>query len=395
MTNEEMFHWPIVTAEDENAVVAVLREGSMSGTNITKEFEREFAQWLGVEYALGTCNGTAALQEAFYACGVGPGTEVIAPSMTYWASCASVLGLGGKICFADIEPETLCMDPDDIEHRITPRTRVIVVVHYAGHPADMDRIMPIAEKHHLKVVEDVSHAQGGLYKGRKLGTIGDVGAMSLMAGKSFAIGEGGMLVTGDRKIFEYCMAFGHYERMAASRFSTPDQQLVCEELKPFAGVPTGGVKHRMNQTCSAMGRVQLKYYPERMAEIQRAMNGFWDLLEGVPGIRAHRVAVGSGSTMGGWYNPRGLFHAEELDGISCADFCAEAAAAGVTGCRPGANFPLHRHAFFASCGEPEALPWSDRIAEYAFAVPWFKHDDPAIIEDYAARLRAVAEKHAR
>ena len=94
---EEMFHWPIVTAEDEEAVVAIMRAGIMSGTDVTRKFEKEFAAWLGTAYTLGTCNGTAAIQEAFYACGVGPGTEVICPSMTYWASAAPAVSLGADV----------------------------------------------------------------------------------------------------------------------------------------------------------------------------------------------------------------------------------------------------------------------------------------------------------
>ena len=147
---EEMFHWPIVTAEDEEAVVAIMRAGIMSGTDVTRKFEKEFAAWLGTAYALGTCNGTAAIQEAFYACGVGPGTEVICPSMTYWASAAPAVSLGADVVFADIDPDTLCIDPEDIEHRITSRTRALIVVHYAGHPAEMDEICAICRKHGVK-----------------------------------------------------------------------------------------------------------------------------------------------------------------------------------------------------------------------------------------------------
>ena len=163
--HQEMFHWPVVTEEDEAAVCSVLRAGKMSGTDVTRLFEKEYAAWSGAEYALCTCNGTAALQEAFWACGVRRGKEVIAPSMTYWASCAAVITLGGEVCFADIEPDSLCIDPDDIEHRINERTVAIVAVHYAGHPADMDRITAIARRYTLNVIEDVSHSQGGLCKG--------------------------------------------------------------------------------------------------------------------------------------------------------------------------------------------------------------------------------------
>ena len=124
--------------------------GTASGTEITKLFEKEFAEWIGSDYALGTCNGTAALLAAMWACGVGAGNEVICPSMTYWASALPAQALGASVNFADIEANSLCIDPDDIEHRISKKTRAIIVVHYAGHPCDMDRIMPIAGKYGIK-----------------------------------------------------------------------------------------------------------------------------------------------------------------------------------------------------------------------------------------------------
>jgi len=274
----------------------------------------------------------------------------------------------------------------------------------------MDKIMAIARKHNVKVVEDVSHAQGTLYKGRMVGTFGDVAAMSMMAGKSFAIGEAGMLLTNDRTIYERCISYGFYERTGApSRWNEVDAQVTMEELKPFIGVPLGGFKHRMNQTCAAMGRVQLKYYPERIKVIQSAMNRFWDLLEGVPGIRAHRPPAGEGSTMGGWYAPRGLYRTAELGGLPCARFCEAVSAEGVN-CNPARNHSLHLHPVFNSNdlfrqGAPTvvafgqrdvrqgagSLPVSESISDISFGIPWFKHDRPEEIAVYASVFRKVAE----
>ncbi len=406
----DVFAWPIVTKEDEDAVLEVLRRGAMSGSDVTRQFEREFADWMGCDYAIGYCNGTASLLGAMWACGLGAGDELICPSMTYWASCTAALTLGAAVNFADIACDSLCIDPHDIEHRIGPRTKAIVVVHYAGHPCDMDPIMAIARRHGVKVIEDVSHAHGSLYKGRKVGTFGDVAAMSMMAGKSFAIGEAGMLVTNDKTILERCIAYGFYERTGvSSRYNDSDVQVSDPDLLAYAGVPLGGAKHRLNQTCAAMGRVQLKYYDQRAAEIQRGMNRFWDLLEGVPGIRAHRPAKDSGSTMGGWYTARGLYRAEELGGLSCAKFCDAVSAEGVN-CVPGANACLHLHPMFHTAdifrmgqatmvafGQrdvrqgPGTLPVAESITNIAFTVPWFKHDYPEIIEEYANAYRKVVE----
>ncbi len=407
----ELFNWPIITEDDVRAVLEVLRGGSRpSGIDITQKFEREYADWTGVQYALGYCNGTAALLGAFWACGVGAGDEIVCPSMTYWASAAPALSLGATVNFADINPETLCIEPEDIEHRIGDRTKAIVVVHYSGYPCDMDRITGIAQKYGVKVIEDVSHAHGSLYKGRHCGSIGDIAAMSMMSGKGFAIGEAGMLLTDDENLYERAVAYGHYERTGGASRYAKAQRAIGGKLAKFAGVPIGGHKHRMNQLCSALGREQLKYYPERIAGIQRAMNRFWDLLEGAPGIKAHRPPESSGNTMGCWYYPRGLYRREGLGGLSCAKFCEAVRAEGAGACNPGANFPLHTHPVFHEADifgqdKPTSVAFgqrdvrqgrgtldnSERIEEIAFGVPWFKNDRPADIERYAAAYRKVAE----
>lgn len=398
--SDELFRWPIVTEEDERAVLEVLRAGGMSGWEVTKQFEAEYAAFQGTRYALASPNGTASLLEAMFGCSLGRGDEIIAPSLTYWASALPAFNLGATVVFADIEPHSLCIDPGDIEHRITSRTKAVVVVHYCGHPADMDPIMAIARKHGLRVIEDVSHAHGGLYQGRLLGSIGDVSAMSMMAGKSLAIGEAGMLCTNDQVIYERALAFGHYERTTT--------ELTLPDLTALAGLPLGGFKHRLNQTCAAMGRVQLRHYPERMAEIQKSMNYFWDSLEGVPGIRPHRPPKESGSTMGGWYNPLGHYLPEELGGLPLQRFIDAVNAEGGRTWR-ASNLPLHLHPVFNQADvygdgkptriafadrdlrQPEgSLPVSEALAERCLGVPWFKRYLPEQIEQFADSFRKVA-----
>ncbi|WP_271749253.1 DegT/DnrJ/EryC1/StrS family aminotransferase [Cohnella sp. JJ-181] len=400
----DLFTWPIITEEDEAAALDVLRRGVMSGTEITMQFEQEFGRWMDVPYALAFNNGTASLQAAMYGCGIGVGEEIIGPSITYWASALQAFSLGATAVFADIDPVTLCLDPRDIERRIGERTKAIMVVHYLGHPADMDAIMRIADRYGLKVIEDVSHAHGGLYRGRKLGSIGHVGAMSLMAGKALAVGEGGMLTTSDRTIYERAVALGHYDRFNA--------EIADPALAPYRDLPLGGYKYRMHQISSAVGRVQLKHYDARHAEIGRAMNRFWDLLDGVPGIRAHRPDKDAPMRTGGWYAARGHYKSEELGGLSVTRFCEAVRAEGVDGCHPGCNLPLHRHALLQTAdvyghGKPtriatavrdvrqldDSLPVSEEIARKVFSVPWFKHDRPDAIEAYAMAFRKVAENY--
>ncbi len=399
----DMFTWPIVTEEDEAAVLDVLRRGAMSGLDVTRKFEEEFSEWQGVKYSLAHSTGTAAVQSAMFGCKVGVGDEIICPSITYWASAIPAFTLGATIVFADIDPNTLCIDPDDIEHRITDRTKAIVAVHYLGYPADMDRIVPIACKHGIKVIEDVSHAHGGLYKGRKVGTFGDVAAMSLMSGKSLPIGEAGILSTNDLEIYERALAFGHYERFG--------REMQTEDLKPYIELPLGGYKYRMHQMSSAMGRVQLKHYDARMAEIDKAMNYFWDRLEGVPGLKAHRPPKDSGCTMGGWYACHGLYVPEELGGLSVTRFCEAVRAEGCPTSQ-AVNSALHLHPLFTECdiyghGKPTRianstrdvrqykgdLPVSEGIGARTYSIPWFKHLRPEIIDQYAQAFRKAAEHY--
>ena len=400
----KLFAWPIVTKEDEDAVLEVLRRGGMSGTDVTLKFEEDFKKWMGIDYALGFSTGTAALQAAMYGIGLRAGDELICPTVTYWASCTQALSLGATPVFANIDPDTLCIDPADIEHRIGPKTKAIVVVHYLGHPCDMDPIMEIANKYGLKVIEDVSHAQGGKYKGRTLGTIGHVAGMSLMSGKSFAIGEAGMLVTNDRSIYEHAMTLGHYERFQKDN-------ITCEDLKDYVGLPMGGYKYRMHQLSSAMGRVQIKYYDDRAAEIRKAVNYFWDLLEGTPGIKAHRVDESTGSNMAGWYEPAGFIKSEELGGLSVTRFVEAVSAEGCP-LRAGINAALHTHNLFKNCdvygdGKPTRianssrdvreldndLEVSEKIGTQVFSIPWFKHYEPAKIEEYANAIKKVCANY--
>jgi len=400
----DVFKWPIITEEDEKAVLEVLRRGAMSSTDVTKEFETEFATWQEREYALGFSTGTGALQAAMWACHVGVGDEIIAPSLTYWATCLPAFSLGATVVFAEVDPDTLCLDPSDIERRITDRTKAIVPVHYVGHPADMDPIMEIAGKHDVKVIEDVSHAHGGFYKGRKVGTFGHVAAMSLMSGKSFPIGEGGILVTDDRSIHDRALAWAHYGRYKADAVGD-------EWLKKFAGLPLGGYKYRMHQLSSAVARVQLKHYDERAAEIRKAMNHFWDLLEGVLGVKAHRTPPDSDSTMAGWYSASGLYVPEDLEGLSLTRFCEAVSAEGCPA-SPGLNRPLHLHPLFNECdvyghGKPTrianatrdvrqprgSLPVTESLTKRTYKIPWFKKHYPEIIEEYANAFKKVSANY--
>ena len=400
--DEGLFHWPIVNDAMRAAQAQVLETGNMSGTDIARRFEASFASWQERKYALSHNNGTNALNAAMFAVGLGPGDEIICTSVTYWASCTGALALGAAVVFCDIDPNTLQMDPASLEAHIPPRTKAIMVVHYMAHPAPMDEIMAIARKHGLKVIEDVSHAQGGHYRGRKLGTFGDVAAMSLMSCKSFAIGEGGMLVTDDAEIFKRAVVFGHYDRIVD----------VCtdEEMEGPKNIPWGGLKNRMHQTSAAIGLEQLKKHDAEIAEIDRAMKYFWKGISDIPGI-SMVYPKEEGSDKAGWYASRFLYDAAAFGGISNVTFCEALNAETCGGFSFGCNMPLHFSSVFfdldiyghgrptASAflpagvdirAETGALPNAERVNMRVLGEPWFKHDDHAKIDPYVEAVRKVA-----
>lgn len=212
--------WRQVRTSDLKPILAAARNDvntEAKGEGPIAEFERQFAQLTGSRYALTMNSGTAALHSAYFALGVKPGTEVIVPGYTFFATAAPILQCGGRPVFCDVDPETLVADPDDVERRITPRTRAICVVHLWGNPAPMDRFVEIARRHNLGLIEDCSHAHGALYRNRAVGSWGHIGCFSLQGPKAVSAGEGGIAVTDDPVLFDRMLALGHYGRLKAGQ----------------------------------------------------------------------------------------------------------------------------------------------------------------------------------
>lgn len=246
--------WPMITDEDVQVVTEVLRSGELSLHKITQELEADYRKFLGVKHVLACCNGTSAIFASLHALGLKPGDEVLVPSATYWASVMPVLWCGAVPVFCETEPDQLGLDPADVERKITPRTKAMVVVHLWGMPSKMDELLDIAKRHNLKVFEDASHAHGAKWKGRPVGTLGDVAVYSLQTNKLAPAGEGGILVTNSDTIHEHALCLGHFERILP--LQTPARR--------FAG--TGwGMKHRMAPLSAAVAKTQLKQLAERNA----------------------------------------------------------------------------------------------------------------------------------
>jgi dTDP-4-amino-4,6-dideoxygalactose transaminase len=241
--------------EEEQAVQQVVRSGWLSMGEVTKGFEQEFAAFIGAKHTLAVTNATAALHLACLASGIGPGDEVILPSLTFVATANAVRYTGATPVFADIESlDWLNISPASIESRITPRTRAILVVHYAGFPCDMPAIMEIARRHNLVVLEDSAHAIGSTLEGRTLGTWGAIGCFSFFSNKNMTTGEGGMLATDDDALAEklrilrsHGMTSLSWDRHQGHAYSYDVVDL--------------GYNYRIDEMRSALGRVQLRKLP--------------------------------------------------------------------------------------------------------------------------------------
>ena len=224
------------------------RTSISDGSGLIGQFEREFAAATDSSFALAVTNGTAALHSAYFAVGVGPGTEVLVPAYTWHATATPVLQCGAVPVFCDIDPLTLTIDVDDLTRRITHRTKAVCAVHMWGSPAEMDRIMEVARRHDLAVIEDCSHAHGARYDGRPVGSWGNVGCFSLHASKPVAAGEAGVAVTNDPVLFDRMLLLGHPGRLATSQ--------AAETFDP--AIVDLGVKYRPHAFALHLGRSSLR-----------------------------------------------------------------------------------------------------------------------------------------
>ncbi len=287
------------------------------GSKIVARFEKSFKKVTGSEYALAMNSGTATLHSAYFAVGAGPGTEVIVPAYTWHATATPILQCGATPVFCDIDPDTLTADPDDVERRITPRTRAISVVHVWGNPCEMDRIGDIARRHNLAVVEDCSHAHGAVYQGKPIGAWGQIGCFSLNASKAVDGGEAGVAVTDDPVLFDRMLLFGHYGRIhrgqAANTFDIGDMSL--------------GHKFRPHQCAMHLAMGSLRRLEGLNRRSAKAWEWLCDELRDAVGIRAQGTLPGA--VRGGYQSFVLIYRGAEMGGPSRKEFVDAAQAEGV------------------------------------------------------------------
>lgn len=276
--------WPQVSEEDIAAVTATLRSGKLTWVNneTVATLERAWADYVGSRYCIAFNSGTSALHGAVAAAGVEPGDEVVVPALTFLASAAAVVHHQGLPVFVDVDPRTFNLDPARLAERITERTRAVMVVHLSGLPAAMDEILAITQPRGIKVIEDLSQAAGALYKGRKVGSIGDVGACSIMAGKNLpTAGEGGLLTTDQAEL-----------RNRADQLKMFGDRVSASGEREF-NVFTLGWNYRFSSILASFTLSQLTRLDEFSSRVQEGARYLAQGMAEIPGLLPPLVPEGS------------------------------------------------------------------------------------------------------
>ncbi|GIW39882.1 MAG: spore coat polysaccharide biosynthesis protein SpsC [Candidatus Binatia bacterium] len=361
------FHRPSLGDEEVAAVVETLRTGWITMGPKTREFESAFAEKLGAAHAVAVSSCTAALHLALDALGVAEGDEVIVPTYTFTATGAVVLHCGARLVLADCEPDTLNIDPADVERKVTKKTRAIVPVHFAGHPASMDRLLEIADARGIAVVEDAAHALPASYRGRRIGTIGRATAFSFYATKNMTTGEGGMLTTGDEELAARVRtrrlhglsydAWNRYSRSGSWRYDV---------LYP-------GFKYNTTDLNAAIGLVQLARLADLQARRNEIVGWYTERLRDVPGLRLPTTRDGVEHA---WH----LYVVRIEEGrfrVTRDEVIERLRGAGIG---TSVHFvPLHLHTFYRETfgWTPEDFPVATRAAREALSLPLY----PTLTED--------------
>jgi perosamine synthetase len=273
--------WPVWDKSAEEHILSILRSGNWyrgRGGTVT-EFEKKYAELLGVKRCICTMNGTNALLTAMHVLDIGVGDEVIVSPYTFIATYNVVIGSSALPVFADTDPETFQINPDKIEERITKRTRAIMPVHILGLPANMDRILAIAKKHNLIVIEDACQAWLAEWKGKKCGTLGDLGCFSFQNSKHLPIGEGGAVVGNDEEIMDRVHSYHNCGRPYG-----------C--VKRTSSYPIIGTNRRMTEYQAAVGLSQIKRLENDTERRNENAHYLTSRIKDIPGILPHKLYEG-------------------------------------------------------------------------------------------------------
>ncbi len=325
--------WPYFAEDEIAAVERVLRSGQVNywTGDECHAFEREFADFIGTQYAISLANGTIGLESALRALTIGPGDEVIVPARTFIATASSVVAIGAKPIVADVELFSQTISADKIAPLINAKTKAIIVVHLAGRPADMDPILALARKHQLKVIEDCAQAHGAKYKNQKIGSLGDVGVFSFCQDKIMTTGgEGGMLVTNDETVWKNAWSYkDHGKDIDSVQQGTPSYVFQYRH-KQF------GTNWRMTEMQAAIGRIQLTKLTDWVLARRKNARAISEILNELPAVIIEQpdnqfyhayykyyFFIRAESFQKDWHRDR-LLHTINQSGVSCfSGICPE------------------------------------------------------------------------
>ncbi len=351
--------------EIDRAIAGVLSRTDFILGEEVRRFEEEFAGYCQAEYAVGLDSGTSALEIGLRALGIGPGDQVIVPANSFTASASAVSFTGAMPVFADVDPDTYNIDVHQIERHITPRTRAIMPVHLYGQPADMDPIMDIARRHRLFVIEDACQAHGARYKGRRVGSIGHVGAFSFYPGKNLgAYGDGGALVTNDARIADQARVMRN-----------------CGQQEKYRHV-TLAWNRRLDTMQAAVLRVKLRYL-DAWNDHRRHRAALYD-----------QVLAGSGAITPAALPAREhVYHLYVIQAEGRDHLQSYLSAAGIA---TGIHYPIpiHLQPVYADLGyQPGDFPVAERAARRILSLPMFPELTEEEVRSIADRIRAFLDLH--
>jgi len=304
---------------NEMSYVLQAMDDDYKGAPWPQRFEEKFSEVFGVDYSIACNSGTSALHAAMFAVGIGPGDEVIGPGLTVVMDAYAIIHCGGTPVFADVDSDTMNIDPIEIEKKITPNTKAIIVVHLQGLPCDMDAIMNIATKHNLFVIEDSAQTVLGKYKGKIAGTIAHIGIYSFENKKHFTAGsEGGMIVTNDEKLAVRARKFSGigYKHMTAKagRTSLASSDVQNPDYERF---DTIGLNYRMCDTSAAIALGQIERVTELVERRQECAKSFEKAMEGCSWMTPQKVST---NLVNSYYTFSVKYTGEQTTGLTWKDF---------------------------------------------------------------------------
>ncbi len=388
--------WPPKYKEKNNSVLSYYKEEEYNKSGypkIVEIFESNFKKYIGSKYALSLNSGTSALHAAFFAVGISNGDEVLVPSMTFHATAGPIMQVDGVPVVCDCELDTGNIDPQDIETKITKKTKAIVITHLCGHPCDMTKIIKIAKKNKLFLIEDCSHAHGSTFNKKKVGTFGHIGVFSLDNNKLLAAGEGGILVTNNKLLFEKALLISDFGPRIFS-------QIKNSKLKKY--IETGlGFKHRIHPASAAIANCELKKINFYINKRLKVLNSFSNKISNIPGISP--PVTRKNCTRGAFFGYRVFFDNKILNNISVDYFVSLLQAEGME-IRKASNKPLQYLPLFHKNSGAKFLkknfinfrkfsdydlPNSEYFYNNTLSLPTFTFEDQELIDSYILAFKKV------